>query len=246
MKLVQAVRLVPFGSLQCTSVRISLALAHMSDYMTQLTPNWLQCIRSEDPRRIQAFRSKLEGLAWDKNSAVNSLSVLFAAVDDLAEAEVHYYYRRRGTRAWISGLTRTGAWMLGTVGLLLPLLAGTAAPLFKEWGQYGYAFLAAAASCLAANSLFGGTEGHIRFVSTQLELERLIITSRVCWCKYLAGPHETDDDHAEGFALILGYANALHTASIAETGRWGEMLLAELAKFQTSIEVKGGPTAKKG
>lgn len=212
--------------------------------MPQLVPTWLQRFRPEDPRRIQAFRAKLEGLAWDKQNAVGSLSTLFAAVDDLAEAEVHYYYRRRGTRAWISGVTRIGAWLLGTVGLLLPLLAGTAAPMFKDWGQYGYAFLAAAASCLAANSLFGGTEGHIRFISTQLELERLITASRVGWCKYLAGPHETDDGLAEGFAIILGYANALHTSTIAETGRWGETLLAELAKFQKSIEAKDSTSGK--
>lgn len=212
--------------------------------MPQPAPGWLKRFRPEDPRRIQAFRAKLDGLAWDKQNSLGSLSALFAAVDDLAEAEVHYYYRRRGTRAWISGVTRIGAWSLGTVGLLLPLLAGTAAPMFKDWGQYGYVFLAAAASCLAANSLFGGTEGHIRFVSTQLDLERLITASRVGWCKYLAGRHNTDDDLAEGFAIILDYANALHTATIAETGRWGDTLLAELAKFQKSIEAKSGTSGK--
>ncbi|MBX3640846.1 MAG: SLATT domain-containing protein [Nitrosomonas sp.] len=210
----------------------------------QSLPTWLQRLRPEDPRRIKVFRAKLEDLTWDKQNALRSLSTLFAAVDDLAEAEVYYYYRRRGTRAWISGVTRTGAWLLGTVGLLLPLLAGTNAPIFKDWGQYGYAFLAAAASCLAANALFGGTEGHIRFVSTQLELERLITTSRVAWCKYLAGQHETDDDLAEGFTIILGYASALYTATITETGRWGETLLVELAKFQKSIEAKGSTSGK--
>lgn len=212
--------------------------------MPQLVPDWFKHFRSEDPRRIHAFRARLEGLAWDKQSTVGSLSTLFAAVDDLAEAEVRYYYRRRGTRAWISGVTRTGAWLFGTVGLLLPLLAGTAAPMFRDWGQYGYAFLAAAASCLAANSLFGGTEGHIRFVSTQLELERLITEFRIRWCKYLAGSHETDDDLAEGFAIVLAYADALHKSTIAETGRWGETILAELAKFQERIEAKGSTSGK--
>lgn len=212
--------------------------------MPHPTPTWLQRLRPEDPRRIKAFRAKLEGLDWDKQNVAESLSTLFAAVDELAEAEVHYYYRRRVTRAWISGVTRIGAWLLGTVGLLLPLLAGTDTSLFKDWGQYGYAFLAAAASCLAANSLFAGTEGHIRFVSTQLELERLITASRVAWCRYLAGPHESDDDLAAGFALILGYASALYAATITETGRWGETLLVELAKFQKSIEAKGSASGR--
>lgn len=142
-------------------------------------------------------------------------------------------------------MTRIGAWLLGTVGLLLPLLSGTSAPMFKDWGEYGYAFLAAAASCLAANSLFGGTEGHIRFVSAQLELEKLITAYRIGWYKYLtSGSYETDDSLADGFALILDYANALHTATITETGRWGETLLAEIAKFQKSIEAKSSTSGK--
>lgn len=202
----------------------------------------LQRLRPEDPRRINAFRDKLEALKWDKQNVVVSLSGLFAAVDNLAEAEVNYYYRRRGTRALISGLSRFTAWLLGSIGLLLPLLPDV--QMFKDWEQYGYVFLAGAASCLAANSLFGGTDGHIRFVSMQLQLEKLITASRVNWCKYLAGAHETDAEIAEGFSLILAYADSLHTATISETGRWGETLLAELANYQSSINARGSAQDK--
>jgi hypothetical protein len=86
----------------------------------------------------------------------STLSQLYGAVDDLAAAEVRYYYRRRMTRAWISGISRLLAWVSGTIGLLLPLLAATANPEFKDLAQYGYVFIAIAASCLTANSLFGG------------------------------------------------------------------------------------------
>jgi SMODS and SLOG-associating 2TM effector domain 2 len=206
--------------------------------MTHSPGNWLQRQTPEDPRRISEFRSKLEGLLWQAKNSPDSLSAVFYAVDDLAIAEVRYYFRRRRTRAWISGATRIGAWVLATIGLLLPLLAGTADPMFKGWAQYGYVFLAAAGSCLAANSLFGGTDGHIRFVSTQLELEKLITYSRIVWCKYLAGCHQEEAAHADGFDLILAYANALHVTTIAETGRWGDAILAELARYQKSTDVK--------
>jgi hypothetical protein len=206
------------------------------------SPPYSHRLRPEDPRRIASFREQLKTLAWDSTHLVTSLSALFAAVDDLAQQEVRYYYRRRGTRACISGVTRTLAWMLGTAGLLLPLLAGADPERFKNWGLYGYPFLAAAASFLAANALFGGTEGHIRFVSTQLQLEKLITASRVEWCQYLAGPLDGDAARAQGFALILAYASSLHTTTLAETGHWGETLLAELAKYQKTIEAKDRPT----
>ena len=208
-------------------------------------PNsWLQRLFPEDPRRIQAFRAKTGGLIWDAQSSAASLSRLFAAVDELAEAEVQYYYRRRGSRAWVSGLSRMGAWLLGTIGLLLPLLAGTGSPVFIDVGQYGYVFLAASASCLAANSLFGGTGGHVRFVATQLELEKLIVSSRVGWCKYLAAPNPTAEHLATGFDQILTYADALHTVTLGETGRWGDALIAELGKYQRAIESKGSGGSK--
>jgi hypothetical protein len=194
--------------------------------------------RPEDPERMQAFRARVDGLQWDQAHVVNSLATLFKAVDDLAETEVAYYYRRRGTRAFISGMCRVAAWLLGSIGLLLPLLAGTAAEAFTGWGQYGYVFLAAAACCLAANTLFGGSEGHIRFVSTQLELERLITAARIDWCRYLTGPISSPEEVAQGFALISAYAQQLHETTIAETGRWGETLLAELATYRKAIDGK--------
>jgi hypothetical protein len=206
--------------------------------------NFLKRLRPEDPRRIHEFREKLMPLCWDSQSVVKSLSAVFYAVDDLAEAEVQYYYRRRGTRAWVSGITRLAAWVLGSVGLLLPLLAGTGSDLFKDWGQFGYVAIAGAASCLAANSLFGGTSGHVRFVSTQLELERLTTAARIEWCAFLAEANADAASIKKGFDLILAFANGLHTSTLAETGHWGEIALAELAKYQSSIEAKGTSKGK--
>lgn len=208
--------------------------------MADPTANPPRRFQGEDPRRIADFRARTEGLRWEAEHLEDSLRTLFAAVDALAEAEIAYYHRRRGTRAWISGLTRLAAWVLGSIGLLLPLLAGTASPLWQEWGQYGYVFLAGAASALAANSLFAGTEGHIRFVSTQLELERLVVASRVEWYRYLALPRESPEDVARGFSLILDYAQHLHGAVLQETGRWGETLLAELSKLERKMNGGGG------
>jgi hypothetical protein len=173
---------------------------------------------------------------------MNSLSKLFEAVDDLASHEVNYYYRRRQTRAWISGVCRFAAWIAGTVGLLIPLLAAPDGSAFKPLGSYGYAALAFSASLLAANALLGGTSGHVRFVLTQLELEKLITVSRISWLAYLSAKPDPASDKkiSEGFELVKGYAQSLYAATITETGRWGETLLAELAKFQKALDERKG------
>jgi len=203
--------------------------------MAEAPLSWWRRLRPEDPARIDAFRAQTAGLSWQPGDAAASLDRLFSAVDELARAEVAYYDRRRGTRALISGLTRFGAWSLGSLGLLLPLLDGTGPAAFVGVKAYGYACLAGAASCLAGNALFGGTEGHIRFVSTQLELQRLIVSSHLSWSKYRANPALDLD---RGFELLLGYASALHGCTLAETGRWGDTLIAELAKYRSAVDAK--------
>ena len=193
-------------------------------------------MRPEDPTRLRVFREATQELLWDKEHVTESLSQLFLAVDDLAEAEVKYYYRRRTTRAWISGISRLVAWVSGTIGLLLPLLAATATPEFKGLALFGYVFIAISASSLAANSLFGGTEGHIRFVTTQLALEKLITKARISWCRYLGLRSSDNQDYQAGFFLIQEFATELHTTTISETGRWGETIMKELANFQENID----------
>ncbi len=195
-------------------------------------------VRPEDPARLHSFREATQTLLWDEQHAIDSLSQLFYAIDDLAEAEVKYYYRRRTTRAWISGLSRGVAWVAGTIGVLLPLMASGVNSEANNFAQYGYVFIAIAASGLAANALFGGTEGHIRFFITQLELEKLMTKARISWCHYLQAITSNEEELEKGFLLIQEYAAELHTTTISETGRWGETLKKELAQYQKTLASK--------
>ncbi len=207
---------------------------HRQNNLSSLFKN----LRPEDPRRLKAFRYKLKDLNWDSQHVEDSLSILFEAVDELAEAEVKYYYRRRGSRALVSGLCRFAGWLTGSVGLLLPLLAAAQISEVKGFAELGYVFLALSASFFGANSLFGGTEGHIRFVATQLQLEKLITDTRLEWCQYLSSAVNDDNQISTGFAIINAYANELYSITLAETGHWGENLRKELAKYQEQIKVK--------
>lgn len=206
---------------------------------------WIKGEGPENPSRIKDFRARLDGLVWDEIPSKQSIDILFNAVNDLAEAEVSYYFRRRRTRALVSSITRILAWVFGTVGLLLPLLTGANPEIYKSWGPYGYLFLATAGSFLAANSLFGGTHGHIRFVVTQLEIEKLITNARIGWCKFLAMPVQEGEGLDQGFELVLSYATALHAITILETGKWGESTLTALAKFEKSVDTASQPEEKK-
>lgn len=205
--------------------------------MSHVLVEWFRRLRPENPRRVRRFREEVQNLKWEQSNTANSLFKLFDAVDVLAETEVGYYYRRRGTRACLSGLFRLLAWIFGTVGVVLPLFAAARGIAIESWGPWGYLFLALGGSFLGANSLFGGTSGHVRFVSTQLELERLITTSRVSWCDYSAHvdlENISEEDIKRGFALIQTYAEKLYEKTLSATMFWGKTLMEELKKYQKS------------
>ena len=191
--------------------------------------------RVESPERIEALRARLVALSWDAANREESLSELFNAIDALAIAELQYYFRRRTTRALISGVTRSAAWAFGTLGILAPLVAATAWLPYPNLASAGYVFLAFAASCLAANALFGGTSGHVRFVTTQLEIERLMTSTRINWCALLAS-EDIDDRNARCFKLIGDYAQRLYALTVGETGNWATSSLAELERYRRSID----------
>lgn len=188
----------------------------------------------ENPEKIAQFRQTLEKLNGLQDQRA-SLKMLFDAVDKLAEAELNYYYRRRLTRSTISTITRFAGWMFGTLGIVSPLLSTSVPNVFGMLSPYGYALLACAASALAANSLFAGTEGHIRFVTTQLEIEKLIVASRINWCQFLMTNQSTPLNVDEAFELLNAYASTLHNMALKETQHWGETITGELQKYQQMI-----------
>lgn len=193
---------------------------------------------TEDPSKLAKFRDVIGDLSWGQASTAQSLNAIFNAVDHLAEAEVRYYFRRRRTRAFLSGIFRTLAWIAGSIGILLPLLAATGHQNYSTWAPWGYVFLASAASFLGANALFGGTSGHVRFVSVQLSLEHLMTKARIEWCGYLMKVTDSPPNasHKEGFDLIGAYVEAVYAATIAETGQWGFSVMEELSKYSQALD----------
>lgn len=192
-----------------------------------------------DPDRSVVIESLLQDLGkleWGEGSRRASLQALFDASNTWALEQVRYYQRRRARRMIASGMLRGTAIVFGTAGVIVPLLT----PFFGEkLAHLGYVLLAIAGGALAANSVFGGTTGHMRSVHAQLALERLILENQAKWCMLSADwPCDTvSDEHLEaGFALIEAYATAVHETVIAETREWREITLAELERFEARFE----------
>jgi len=120
----------------------------------------------------------------------------------------------------------------------MPLLASTD-PQFKALAPWGYVCLAGAVGFFAANSLFGGSSGHVRYVTAQLNLERLLTRFRVDWYAYSASLKAdplTDEQIEKAFAMFCQFVDDYYQIILSVAGNWGEALLAEIEKYRQGVE----------
>lgn len=151
--------------------------------MSQVPDNikyWSSLSRPEDPAKLAYFRLEVASLSWSDEHVEQSLRRLFDATDDLVMAEIAYYYSKRGSRRWMANVFKFLAWAIGTVGTLTPLVA-SAHTEWKDHASWGYVAIAIAGSLAVLNSIFGWTDGHSRFASTQISLEGIKTKRRIEW-----------------------------------------------------------------
>ncbi len=179
--------------------------------------------KMEDPERIKAFLEKTASLDW--GAAKESLSTLQSEAFELLNHEVSYYYRIRQSKKSLSGYLRFGMLLFGTLGILAPLAE---AAEFSEVGNYGYLLLAVSGAFLTANNVFGGTTGHARFVTTQLQLEKIIAVGTIKWNelenKLNQNTNDASEVQSEMFQFIVNILEEAYQLIIDETTEWNESL----------------------
>jgi hypothetical protein len=196
--------------------------------------------RVEDPERLRRFLERLEGADW-RSGRGDALNSAFVALNDLIYHEVLFYYRARKKQRWFSILTRGAAVLLGTVGVMVPLLAGANPAYFGFAAPYGYPILVAAAAILVINRMFGATGGHIRYVTAQLELERIITKFRLAWIELLSRESTGEDASSkndEPFQLMNTFVDQAYRVIQEETTVWGKSVSEALQEYETRLPAK--------
>lgn len=197
--------------------------------------------RIEDPDRLRRFLEAVSALNWNGDSS-DALKSTFAALDSLVLDEIIFYYRARKKQRFFSVSTRGLALALLTAGVGAPLLVGADPGTFKWLQPYGYSLLAAAGAVLMANRMFGATGGHIRYVTAQLELERLLTKYRLSWFELLAQkspmPFKSIDSD-KAFILMNNFVDAVFAVIQQETILWGKSVQERLDQFERRAPFPG-------
>lgn len=196
---------------------------------------------AESPDHIAQFLLELKDLDWDgdRRTALNQVAV---ALDGLVCREIQYYFDRRQGQRRFSKLTRGPAWLLGTAGVLAPLVAAAK----PDWGwltPWGYPMLVLAGAFLVLNRMFGATKGHIRYVLAQLELEQALTAFRLDWSHWLASRNQAQVDQAaldDAMRLMRGFAERAYGLVLVETKAWGEAVTEAMQEYEQRLAAQSG------
>lgn len=196
-----------------------------------------KAIPVENPEKLRRFLSQLENSDW-VDSSTDVLEKIYMALNDLVYHEVLFYYEARKKQRAFSVTTRGLSVLFGTAGVIIPLLASANPQFFQPIAPYGYPLLAAAASTIAVNRMFGATGGHIRYVTAQLELERIITKFRLEWLEWLSRGTITTDNSAtvaEAFELMNRFVDDAYHVIQEETVDWGASISDALREYENRL-----------
>lgn len=134
----------------------------------------------------------------------------------------------------VSFWIRLFALLFGTAGFLAPLLETTGITELKGSAPFGYLLLASSAAFFAANSLFGGTSGHTRYVVTQLHLEKSLTLMVVEWRK-IKNFGSSCDTKAD---FIKEKMTDIYSIILEETDVWGKALSQAVDTYEKKVSQK--------
>jgi hypothetical protein len=184
----------------------------------------------ESPERISQFLTVTSEIDWADNSP-DGWKQVFVKCTDLIKGEIDYYYKSRKRSRRASFWFRLFALIFGTAGFLAPLLETTG---LKGAAPFGYLSLAVSAAFFAANSLFGGTSGHTRYVVAQLNLEKALTLMVVEWSK-ISSDNESNEIKAE---FIKEKMAEVYSIILEETDVWGKALAQAVDAYEKKVSQK--------
>lgn len=196
-----------------------------------------------------AKRTSLPSLdfpVWDPAKSRESLQALFDITLKQGEAAIEWYQDNIRPNRAASRILRSLAIILASLGALLPLVIaaisrfrGSEVRLVDA--QWGYIAFAAAAACVAADKFYGFSTGWIRFMKTQLALERALSDLRYDWIVLVAtlpGHEPTADQIQVMVHRLKDFVTFVRAQIEQETDAWVLEFQSNLADLASAVKSK--------
>lgn len=182
---------------------------------------------------------------WDPSKQWESLIQLYSTTLKHGDSAVDWYrVNIRGKRAG-SQVIRLLAILLFSVGALIPLVINIARiEGNQKWlldPQWGYISFATAAAFLAADKFYGFSTGWVRYIKTQLALERALADLRYDWVILTAkvANQQPNADQIQAIVQKLKeFVAFVRTQIEQETEAWVVEFQASLSDLTASLKAQ--------
>lgn len=176
---------------------------------------------------------------WNKDDIGSSLDAVYQWTTRKANEKIDWYERKKKPRRLWSQTLRATSIIFAAVGALCPLIdatkilesgANTAAspqnPLVLA--QWGYVFLAVAASVAGFDYYFGHSSGWMRFIITQISIERALREFQYDWAILSVQQEKLPTNASIFLQRAKDFTLQIESIVKQETDAW-------VAEFQTNI-----------
>jgi len=186
---------------------------------------------------------------WSPDKTWDSLKAVFIATVREGESAINWYRDNIRGKRLCSRLIRLFAIVLASVGALIPLIVAAARNYDGSKGifdpQWGYFAFATAAVLLAIDKFYGFSTGWVRYLKTQLALERALSDLRYDWTALVSkiqNQSPTPDETQIVLRKLKEYVDFVHTQVQQETEAWVLEFQSGLSDLMASVKAQSETT----
>jgi len=179
---------------------------------------------------------------WDLSKPSESIQLLYTWALERSLERIKWYEVKSRKKKKGSQTLRAVAIVLASLGTLCPLLNAT--DLFSRnsivIAQWGYVALAAAAAVLGYDKFFGLSSGWIRYISTQMTLERMMAEFQYDWIILQAKQNTLPATEVSLLFIqkLRDYTVQVESLVKQETDAWASEFQSSLAELQKIVSTE--------
>ena len=185
---------------------------------------------------------------WDPAQKRESLNKVFEAALKQGQSAIDWYQDNIRTQRLGSRIIRLLAIFLASLGALIPLIGPPVQKLLnvKDFDpQWGYIAFATAAVLLAVDRFYGFSTGWVRYIKTQLALERALTDVRYDWTALVAklkAPEPTPEELPPMLQRLKDFVDFVHSQIQQETEAWVLEFQTNLSDLMTTVKTQAEST----
>ncbi len=177
----------------------------------------------------------LADLSWEPDQARESINAVYLFVLAKATGAIDWYIDAKRWKKRFATYLRLGAILLTAAGGILPILSqlitrDSGRPLIAP--AWASVILAVAATLVVLDQFFGFSSGWIRYISTELRVQKLLDEFRIDWQGEMATWPKTgpDKNHIQtALSTARTFVTQVNARVLEETDAW-------VAEFQSALK----------